>query len=147
MSANRMQSVVDVHVLFLNDQNECLFLRRANTGYKDGQYSLVAGHLERNESIEECAIREAAEEANVGVNAIDLKLECVMRRDAEQNRISFFFECRTWTGCIENNEPEKCDDLTWRKLTDLPNPMVDYVAAAINDIQKGKILSDFSPRS
>ncbi|WP_429353002.1 NUDIX domain-containing protein [Paraburkholderia sp. 32] len=56
-----MQSIVDVNVLFLNGQGECLFIQRANTGFRDGQYALIAGHLEPGESIEACAIRESKE--------------------------------------------------------------------------------------
>ena len=140
-----MRSIVDVHVLFINELDECLFMRRANTGYKDGQYSLVAGHLEPGETIKACAIREATEEVGVIVNTKDLVLSGVMRRDAGHNRISFFLACHRWQGQITNNEPEKCDDLMWRLFTNLPAQTVDYVQEAIESISKGEILSDFVP--
>ncbi|WP_130305311.1 NUDIX hydrolase [Advenella incenata] len=140
-----MQSIVDVHVLFFNEQDECLFIRRANTGYKDGQYSLVAGHLEPGETIKGCAVREAAEEVGAIVDANDLVLSGVMRRDADQNRISFFLTCHRWQGQIINNEPDKCDDLVWQPLPHLPDPMVDYVQEALKSICKSEILSDFIP--
>ncbi|WP_175162730.1 NUDIX domain-containing protein [Paraburkholderia fynbosensis] len=53
--------------MFLNDNDECLFIQSANTGHRDGQYSLVAGHLEPGQSIEACAIRESSEEAGVTI--------------------------------------------------------------------------------
>ena len=145
MAADRMQSIVDVHVLLVNEHDECLFMRRANTGYKDGQYSLVAGHLEPDETIKACAIREAAEEVGVLIDTKDLVLSGVMRRDAGQNRISFFLTCRRWQGQITNNEPEKCDDLMWRLFSNLPAQTVDYVQEAIKSISKGEILTDFVP--
>ena len=37
----RLQSVVDVKVLFLNRKGECLFIKRANTGFRGGQYVLM----------------------------------------------------------------------------------------------------------
>ena len=37
--------------------NEVLLSLRKNTGYMDGNYSLVAGHVEAHETIEEGIIR------------------------------------------------------------------------------------------
>jgi len=42
---NRFTLPVAVH-LFLLRGNEVLLLRRFNTGYEDGNYSVPAGHLE-----------------------------------------------------------------------------------------------------
>lgn len=41
---------LSVHLLLLNKDN-ILMLRRYNTGYEDGNYSLIAGHLEKNETV------------------------------------------------------------------------------------------------
>ncbi|NKJ49631.1 NUDIX hydrolase [Burkholderia sp. SG-MS1] len=139
----RMQSVVDVHVLFLNDNDECLFIQRANTGHRDGQYSLVAGHLEPGESIEACAIRESKEEAGVTIAPGTLDFSLVMRRDSEQNRISFFLSCRAWQGVLTNMEPHKCSGFVWAKLDNPPAPTVDYVANALERIREGVQLADF----
>lgn len=87
----RLQSVVDVNVLFLNDKGECLFIQRANTGFRDGQYALVAGHLEPGESIEACAIRESKEEAGVTIAPGALNFRLVMRRDSTRTASVFFY--------------------------------------------------------
>jgi 8-oxo-dGTP diphosphatase len=139
----RLQSVVDVNVLFLNEKGECLFIQRANTGFRDGQYALIAGHLEPGESIEECAIRESKEEAGVTIapGALDFKL--VMRRDSDQNRISFFLSCRSWEGILTNMEPQKCSGFVWAKPDNPPTPVIDYVADALAHIRKGVMLADF----
>ncbi|MDR5774015.1 MULTISPECIES: NUDIX domain-containing protein [unclassified Caballeronia] len=142
---SRMQSVVDVHVLFKNDNNEYLFIQRANTGHRDGQYSLVAGHLEPGESIEECAIRESKEEAGVSIAPGSLDFKLVMRRDSEQNRISFFLTCRSWEGTLVNMEPHKCSAFVWAPLDHPPEPTVDYIAHALENIRNGVILADFKP--
>ena len=42
----RSRFPVAVHLFFLRD-DQILLLRRFNTGYEDGKYSVVAGHLER----------------------------------------------------------------------------------------------------
>ncbi|MGF6553493.1 NUDIX hydrolase [Paraburkholderia youngii] len=142
---SRMQSVVDVNVLFLNGQGECLFMQRANTGFRDGQYALIAGHLEPGESIEECAIRESKEEAGVTIAPGELEFKLVMRRDSDTNRISFFFACRSWQGEPANMEPHKCSGFVWAKPDQPPAPIVDYVAAALAHIREGVMLADFKP--
>jgi len=53
---------------------EILLLRRANTGYLDGSYSLPAGHFEGDESASNVAAREAKEEVGIQVDPKKLRL-------------------------------------------------------------------------
>ena len=48
-----------VHLILLNEKDELLMLRRFNTGFRDGEYSLVAGHAERGEDLRSTIVREA----------------------------------------------------------------------------------------
>lgn len=144
MSKNRLLSVVDVHVVLISSSGQWLFSRRANTGYKDGEYSFVAGHLEEGESLKQCAIREAKEEANIDIQEEDLSLLHVMRRDADHVRISFFFACYKWSGVLENMEPNKCSGLDWYDPSSPPVPLVDYVGRAVSEAKMESVLSDFN---
>ena len=144
MKKARLVSVVDVHVIFENEKGEWLYSQRANTGNKDGQFSFVAGHLEAGESLKACAIREAAEEAGVAIGEDALELRHVMRRDSDQHRISFYFLCRTWTGALENREPDKCAGFVWRKPGEPPLPIVDHVERAIQLIRAREIVGDYT---
>ena len=60
----RFTLIAAVHV-FLRRGDQVLLLRRHNTGYMDGSYSVVAGHLDSNEEVVAAAIREAQEEAGI----------------------------------------------------------------------------------
>ena len=53
---------VAVYLLLLRE-GQVLLLRRHNTGYEDGNYSVIAGHVEPGERITQALVREAAEEA------------------------------------------------------------------------------------
>lgn len=59
--------------LILQRSNEILMLRRYNTGYEDGNYSFIAGHVEQDELVIETIIREAKEEAGVIVTSERLR--------------------------------------------------------------------------
>ncbi len=99
----RATAVVAVH-LFLLRENSVLLLRRANTGYEDGKYSVPAGHVEAGEVATDAMIRESAEEIGVMLATKDLSFALVMHRKAEAERIDFFFVARTWTGEPENRD-------------------------------------------
>ncbi|MFB4158911.1 NUDIX domain-containing protein [Geomicrobium sp. JSM 1781026] len=122
--------VVAVH-LFLIKEDHVLLLRRYNTGYEDGKYSVVAGHLDGDERVKEAMAREAKEEAGITIEEKDLHIAGVMHRKANDERIDFFVSSDTWQGEIENMEPEKCDELAWFALDQLPENTIDYVQKAL----------------
>jgi 8-oxo-dGTP diphosphatase len=59
---------------FLLCSGSVLLLRRANTGFEDGSYGPVGGHLEGGESVKQTAIRECREEIGVEIDLADLKV-------------------------------------------------------------------------
>ena len=106
----RSRFVVAVHLFFLrNDQ--VLLLRRFNTGWEDGSYSVPAGHVDAGETVINAAIREAHEEIGVSLKRQDVEVVHLMNRKSEDVRIDFFLLVKTWTGEIINKESDKCDDL------------------------------------
>jgi len=129
--------------LFLIKESKILLLRRFNTGYEDGNYSVVAGHLDGNESAKEAMTRETKEEAGINIDESDLKFIQVMHRKSEEERIDFFFCADKWIGKIENREPHKCDGLQWFNLDKLPNNMVPYVRKAIDNYKRQKTFDQF----
>ncbi len=122
---------VAVHLLLIKE-NRILLLRRKNTGYEDGNYSLIAGHIEANETVISAMRREAKEEAGIILEDAYLKIAQVMhRKGTDENRIDYFLLSDRWTGELKNCEPEKCDDLSWFPLDQLPKNTIGYIQAAI----------------
>lgn len=133
---------VAVHLLFVKEGN-ILLLRRFNTGYEDGNYSLVAGHLDAGETVTQTAIREAQEEAGVNIAPEDVQVVLVIHRKSDDERIDFFVLVEAWQGEIQNMEPDKCDDLCWFPLAELPVNMIPYVRFGIENYQKGIFYDEF----
>jgi ADP-ribose pyrophosphatase len=127
---------VAVHLLLLRD-DKILLLRRFNTGYEDGNYSIVAGHSDGNEDVKSAMIREAREEAGIEITPNNIKFASVMHRRSDDERIDFFFIAESWHGEITNMEPQKCDDLSWFEIDNLPNNIIPYVKRAIENFITG----------
>jgi mutator protein MutT len=143
----RFTVIPAVYIIFKKD-DEILLLRRFNTGYLDGDYSLPAGHVDGGESAVKAAIREAKEEVGVALNEHNLRLVHTLHRISDvpvkHERIDLFFEIRKWNGDIKIAEPNKCDELRWVKIEKLPKNMVPEVRHALEKISAGDIYSDFN---
>lgn len=126
-----------VHV-FLRKENEVLLLRRYNTGYEDSSYSVFAGHLDGGEEVAAAAIREAREEAGIGIRPENVRIVGIMHRNGNDERVDFFVEVRKWTGTPVNLEPNKCDELEWYSLDDLPPNVIPYVRRALDHACEGR---------
>ncbi len=140
--ADRVTMKVAVH-LFLIKEEKILLLRRFNTGYEDGKYSVCAGHIDGNEVYFKAMIREAKEEIGITIDKKDLKTIQVMHRKSSEERIDYFFLCEEWSGEVKNMELEKCDELKWFSLNDLPSNIIPYVAYAIKEYMNQKPFTDF----
>ena len=141
----RHKMVPAVYAIIIRD-NKILLSLRKNTGFKDGYYSLVAGHVEAKETVDEAMARELKEEANITVKLESLELATVMCRlgnEEQDDYLDFFFLVNDYEGEIKNNEEEKCGDLNFFSLDNLPSNTLDYVARAIADALAGKSYDNF----
>lgn len=142
MVVERFKLPSAVHLFLIRD-SQVLLSRRFNTGYEDGKYSVIAGHLNGDEEIKAAMIREAREEAGIEISPLDLQVVGVMHRKSNDERIDFFVAATSWSGEITNREPDKCDQLAWFDMDGLPENVIPYVRKALNNYRKGNWFDSF----
>jgi len=132
MAKERFKMVPAVYLVLMKE-NKILLSRRYNTGYFDSYYSFPAGHLDGGETLKQAMIREAKEETGISLDSSDLELIHTMNRKIPDNeRIDFFFTTKKWHGNPKIMESEKCDDLSWFELNNLPNNIIPYIKEVID---------------
>jgi 8-oxo-dGTP pyrophosphatase MutT (NUDIX family) len=144
---DRFTVVPAVYILF-KDGEKILLLKRANTSYFDGSYSIPAGHIDGSEPAIVAAIREAKEEVGATLERSELKLVHVMHRLSDipsiHERIDLYFETGKQHPEITNREPEKCDELRWCSVKELPENMVPEVRIALQKVAANEAYSDYN---
>ena len=134
---------VAVHIFFIK-KGKIFLIKRINTGFQDGKWSVPAGRLEINETIMQAAIREAKEEVGAKIKANNLKKILIMsHRDKRGERLYCFFICRKWENNLEKIEVNICSDARWFNIKKLPNNMVKHVRYALDLIVKGYDYAEF----
>ena len=133
--------------LILRRQGKILLLRRNNTGFMDGKYSLPAGHIEKNELARNCIIREAKEEVGIIIKPKDIKLVHLMHRqeydDQSEKRFCLFWIAHKWSGVPKIIERDKCDDLRWFLISNPPQNIIPYIRQAIHLVNQKVFYSEF----
>jgi 8-oxo-dGTP diphosphatase len=130
-----------VYVLLVRENN-VLLGRRINTGWRDGEYGLPSGHLEDGESIVDAVLRETREETGVEINVEDIQFVHVMHQKSVY--IDFFFVATRWVNEPRIMEEDKCDDLRWFSLNELPKNIIPSVKFAIENYNKGIRFSEYN---
>ena len=145
-TSERQRVRVAVYVIFRNAKDEILLIRRHNTGWRDGQYTMPAGHVDAGETALSACVHECMEEVCLKVSPENLKLVNVTQYQqndsASENYINFFFECAEYEGDPKIGEPNKCDDLTWVPTSELSNlPIIDSVKFSLERALAGELFS------
>lgn len=125
--------------------NQILLQKRKNTGYKDGYYDLAAsGHVEANESMKEALIREVKEEIGIDVDELDFATMS-HKYDQETKRTYYngYFIIKKYHGRIIIKEPDKCSELKWFDLNNLPDLLIDDRKVAIDNYLNGVAYDEY----
>lgn len=130
--------------LILEKEGQILLSRRFQTGFEDGKYGLVSGHAEEKETMRESLSREVLEEIGINIFPLDFKHVLTLHRSCgDHERIDFFFNIDRWGGEIKNMEPNKCDDLSWFPIDNLPQNTIPYIKKAVSCYLNGLNYCEF----
>lgn len=128
-----------------NGVEEILLQKRKGERWGSGRYGLSAeGHVESNESMISAICRETKEEIDVEVFPEDLEFVCLIH--ANFGTISYYngyFKSTKWKGIPKINEPEKCSDLMWANIDDLPSNILPDRKLSIENYKNNVKYSEF----
>ena len=139
MKKEREKFLSSIYLIIKNDKNQILLQRRQGTKLWPGFLALPAGHIDESENAYEALVREAKEELNILVNINDISDTFVVNRKNKSLSPYYdvYFEISKYDGNIIINEPEKCSELLWADINNLPTDMIKFEKEAINNNLKG----------
>lgn len=132
----RFKSVVCADLLArkeVDGKTLILLSKRKNTGNDDGKYELPGGHLEMGEDIYDAVIRESKEELLVDIKREDIRIVHLMHHYTKE-RLNFIFEIDGNLIDPKIGEEDKCEELVWVDILNLPNNISDKMRRIINNI-------------
>lgn len=131
--------------LCLFDVDRILLQRRADTGYRDGELSLPAGHIEPGESATAAVLREAREEIGIAFARGDVRLALVQHGRADGDAyIDFFFTAALPPGATPAiGEPEKASELVWAPVRALPDDVIPVIRHGIDALVRGESYTEY----
>lgn len=119
---------------------EIFLLRRSNTGWNDGKWTLPSGHVDKGERVKFAAVREVEEEAGVKIGEQDLTFIYVHYvHDAYTN---FYFKVTKWEGEPTLAEPHLASEMGWFRKDALPPDTIRHVQEVVEQVKDGNYFSD-----
>jgi 8-oxo-dGTP diphosphatase len=131
---------IGVGILVVREE-QVLLLKRA---YIDWGYGVIAGELEKGETLRQSAIRHAEKEAGVTTDEDNLRFICSVHyktTDTSEAPLVFFFSTEKWSGSPYNKEPHRHSEMRWFPLDQLPEhlaPGEDLVLRAYKCPEKNE---------
>lgn len=113
--------LVGVAVIIMKDRKVLLGKRKISHG--EGTWALPGGHLEFNETLEDCARREVFEETGLIIKNIRYGAftNDIFSGD-QKHYVTLFVISEYDSGIIKLKEPDKCHGWVWFSWCDLPEP-------------------------
>ena len=125
----------------VNGKKKVLLQRRQNTGFADGMWDFsCSGHIEYGESMSRAAIREAEEELGISIPADSISFFTLVHKREAQRDLTYYnayFVCYDFIGEPHVCEKDKCSELKWFDIDDLPDDLIDDRKKAIQALISG----------
>lgn len=111
--------------LIFNDTGEVLLMKRGKGAKNEvGHFTIPGGSIEFGETLIDGVAREVREEIGCEIE-IDGKLPAIdhIIESEKQHWVTTIFTCRIKSGEPTILENEKCDEMGWFALSNLPSPL------------------------
>jgi 8-oxo-dGTP diphosphatase len=118
-----------------------VLMARRRSGQRPGWYGWIGGKLEFGETLQDCAKREAREEA--GIEITHLRLLCISSIIVEdQHWIDVEFLADIAVGEPHAAAPDELTEWAWYSLDDLPGPIFEPAALALKSYRTGSVVNE-----
>ncbi len=125
----RPQIKVGVATVVRKDGKVLSYQRHSDNG--DGTWGMPGGHLEYGESFEECARREALEEAGIELGHMQF-VAATSDLIGENHYVTIFMVADYLSGSVEWKEPDQGGVWQWFTWEELPQPLFAPIVSLIN---------------
>lgn len=138
---NLKRPKVGIGIMVMKDGKVLMSKRKAKHGA--GQFQFPGGHLEFNESFEECAERECLEEAGITINGIKFQFLANIKGIYKGKHYVHIGLKADWkNGIPQTMEPNKSTDWAWYSFDKLPTPLFEMVRLTFDSLKTGKTYYD-----
>jgi 8-oxo-dGTP diphosphatase len=112
-----------VGIIILKDNKVLMGKRKGSHG--EGEYAVQGGHLENGETIEECVLRELAEEVGPQFKIKNLRFLCTtnLRKYLPKHYLDIGMTADWAAGDPKVMEPHKIESWEWYDLDNMPSPL------------------------
>ena len=108
----------------------------------DGMYDTAcSGHLEKGETLSMAVIREAKEEIDIEIKEEDLEFLQLIHPHNE-GYINVFFTTKKYQGSPKIKEKDKCEDLRWFNVNELPENIMPRKKNVLKNLELGILYDD-----
>lgn len=113
---------IGIGVIVIKDGKVLLGKRKDAHG--EGSWGFPGGHLEFNEEVEECAIREVKEETGISIKNIrkGTFTNDIFKKEGK-HYVTLLVISDFASGKVRVMEPEKCENWEWFEWDSLPQPL------------------------
>lgn len=129
---------------------QILLHRRANTGYMDGYLDIAgSGHVDEGETARQAVARECREELGIDVREEDVEFAHLSHRVGLEGLRSYYdiyFFVRAFEGNPRIGEPDKCTELGWFALENLPRDLIPLRRRNLQQALEGTFYSEMIQR-
>lgn len=124
-----------------NGRKKVLLQRRQNTGFADGMWDFsCSGHVEYGESMSQTAVREAREELGLTISTESISFITLVHKRENERDLTYYnayFVCYKFEGEPHICERDKCSELKWFDIDDLPDDLIDDRKKAVQAFKNG----------